>query len=185
MYKFNIYVLTRGLVPEFPLFVQNQELIIVVFIVFIFPLTSSAFLEETGFRGYALPLLQQKYRPLVGTLIIGTFFGAWLLPEFFLEGSAQMSMGIGFYPFFIITEIAWSVIMTWIFNKTNESALVSGWLFHAFFNAWTMLLLTNAIPGETFPMFDVQLLLVNALVLCVVASILILTTRGKLGLSNN
>jgi membrane protease YdiL (CAAX protease family) len=57
------------------------------FIFFLLPWQSSAFLEEIGFRGYALERLQNKLGPLVGTLILGAFFGAWLLPEFFQPGS--------------------------------------------------------------------------------------------------
>ena len=52
------------------------------FVFYLLPWQSSAFLEEIGFRGYAQEKSQQKWGPLVGTLVLGAFFGAWLLPEF-------------------------------------------------------------------------------------------------------
>lgn len=170
-----------GDLPTFPLFRSDQFQILLVFFVFVFPLTSSAFLEEVGFRGYALPQLQKTLGPLRGTLVLGVFFGAWLLPEFYNSGTAQSTLGIGFYVWFIVTEIAWSLIMTWVFNRTNGSSLIAGWLLHAFFNAWTLLLLTNSIPGEALPLFDIMLFKINTVVLLVVSLVIVFGTKGKLG----
>jgi hypothetical protein len=64
---------------------------------------------------------------LVGTLILGAFFGAWLLPEFFQPDTFQFSMGgLRFYPWFILTEIGWSVLMTWAYNNTGKSSVPHG-----------------------------------------------------------
>lgn len=129
------HVLLGGNAPQFPLLRENQQLILMAFIFFLLPWQSSAFLEEIGFRGYALEKLQNKFGPLVGTLILGTFFGAWLLPEFFQPDSFQFSMGgLSFFPWFILTEIGWSVLMTWAYNNTGKSSLIAGYLFHTAFN---------------------------------------------------
>lgn len=176
----SVHVLLGGSAPEFPMFKENQLAILLVLFVFLFPLTSSAFLEEAGFRGYALPKIQEKMGPLKGTLVLGTFFGAWLLPEFFKVGGIQYLMGINFYAWFILTEIAWSVIMTWIFNNTGGSSLMSGWLLHGAFNFWTLLLLTNAVMGDDLVAIDTELLIVNAFVVIFVAILVIIKTKGKL-----
>ena len=76
-----IHVLLGGTAPQFPLLRENQQMILMVFVFFLLPWQSSAFLEEVGFRGYALEKLQNKWGPLVGTLILGAFFGAWLPPK--------------------------------------------------------------------------------------------------------
>ena len=108
-----VHGLLGGAAPQFPLLRQNQQMILMVFVFFLLPWQSSAFLEETGFRGFALENLQNTRGPLVGTLIPGTFFGAWLLPEFFQPDSAQAAMGgLRFYPWFVLMEIGWSVLMT-------------------------------------------------------------------------
>jgi membrane protease YdiL (CAAX protease family) len=157
-----------------------------VFIFFLLPWQSSAFLEEIGFRGYALEKLQNKLGPLVGTLILGAFFGAWLLPEFFQPGSFQYAMGgLRFYPWFILTEIGWSVLMTWVYNKTNKSSLIAGYLFHAAFNTWPLVLLTNAIPGEPPPAFDMTLFIVAGVVVALAGVIVLVATKGTLGFNEN
>ena len=64
-----VHILLGGTAPQFPLFRENQHLILMTFIFFLLPWQSSAFLEEIGFRGYALEKLQNKWGPLAGTLI--------------------------------------------------------------------------------------------------------------------
>lgn len=180
-----LHISLGGEGPEFPLFKDDQIVIVLVFFIFLFPLTSSAFLEETGFRGYALPTIQEKMGPLKGTLVLGFFFGAWLLPEFYKKGSVQHIMGINFYFWFIVTEIAWSIIMTWVFNSTKGSSLMSGWLLHGSFNIWTLLILTNAVPGEDLPALDIGLFMANMFIVSFVSIIILIRTKGKLGYNKN
>lgn len=176
------HVLFGGTAPQFPLLTENPQMILMVFIVFLLPWQSSAFLEEIGFRGYALEKLQNKFGPLVGTLILGTFFGAWLLPEFFQPDSFQFAMGgLSFYPWFILTEIGWSILMTWIYNKTGKSSLIAGYLFHTAFNTWSLVVLTNAIPGEPLPAFDQPLFIVAGISVMLSAAVVLAVTKGKLG----
>jgi hypothetical protein len=118
---------------------------------------------------------------LAGTLVLGIFFGAWLLPEFLRPDSNQAAMGgIGFYPWFILTEVGWSVIMAWVYNKTGKSVLISGYLFHTAFNVWPFILLTNAIPGEPLPAFDTTLFIINAVVVALAAAFIVIVTKGQL-----
>ena len=177
-----VHVLMGGTAPQIPMFRENQQMILMVFIFFLLPWQSSAFLEEIGFRGYALEKLQNKLGPLVGTLILGTFFGAWLLPEFFQPDSFQYSMGgLRFYPWFILMEIGWSILMTWVYNNAGKSSLIAGYLFHTAFNTWALVLLTNAIPGESPPTLDTILFIVASVVVALAGVVVIVATKGKLG----
>jgi membrane protease YdiL (CAAX protease family) len=177
-----VHVLLGGTAPQFPLFKENQHMIALTFLFFLLPWQSSAFLEEIGLRGYAQEQVQTKWGPLGGTIVLGVFFGAWLLPEFLRPDSAQYAMGgLAFYPWFILTEIGWSVLMAWVYNKTNKSALIAGLLFHTAFNVWPFLLLTNAVPGEALPPFDTRLLIVHSLVVTAAAVLVVVATRGRLG----
>ena len=45
--------------------------------------------EEFGWRGLALPLLQRKLAPLWAGLILGVIWGLWHLPAFLLSGTQQ------------------------------------------------------------------------------------------------
>ena len=177
-----VHVLLGGTAPQFPMLRQNQHMILLTFVFYLLPWQSSAFLEEIGFRGYAQEESQRRWGGLVGSLILGAFFGAWLLPEFLRPDSSQYAMGgLRFYPWFILTEIGWSVMMAWVYNKTGKSGLISGYLFHTAFNVWPFILLTNAIPGEPLPAFDTTLFILNALVVALAGVIVAVATKGQLG----
>lgn len=77
--------------------------------------------EEFGWRGFALPLLQQRFRPLAASLILGIIWGLWHLPAFMLSGAPQSAWSFG--PFFV-GSIAISIIMTPMFNESRGSIFV-------------------------------------------------------------
>ena len=78
-------------------------------------------IEEFGWRGFALPLLQQRYAPIWAGLILGAIWGAWHLPAFFLSGIPQSTWS--FFPFFI-GSIALGIIVTPLFNASGGSILL-------------------------------------------------------------
>jgi uncharacterized protein len=82
--------------------------------------------EEVGWRGLALPLLQRKFAPFWAGLILGMIWGFWHLPAFLLSGTPQSAWS--FTPFFV-GSIAMSVIMTALFNSSRGSILLPA-LFH-------------------------------------------------------
>jgi membrane protease YdiL (CAAX protease family) len=82
--------------------------------------------EEIGWRGVALPILQRRFVPLVASLILGVVWGVWHLPAFFLSGTPQGAWG--FTPF-LIGAVATSVIVTPLFNASGGSVLLAA-LFH-------------------------------------------------------
>jgi membrane protease YdiL (CAAX protease family) len=77
--------------------------------------------EEFGWRGLALPLLQRKFAPLWAGLILGVVWGLWHLPAFLLSGTPQSAWS--FTPFFV-GSVAVSVIVTQLFNAARGSILL-------------------------------------------------------------
>jgi len=77
--------------------------------------------EEIGWRGYALPRLQNTYHPILASVILGVLWGLWHLPSFWMDGSVHQSMSV---LFFIFATIGYSILYTWIYNGTGGSLLL-------------------------------------------------------------
>ena len=78
-------------------------------------------IEEFGWRGLALPLLQRKFAPIWAGLMLGIIWGLWHLPAFLLSGTQQSAWS--FTPFLAGT-VAVSLIMTSLFNASRGSILL-------------------------------------------------------------
>lgn len=79
-------------------------------------------MEEFGWRGLALPLLQRRLAPLWAALLLGVVWGVWHLPAFWLSGTPQS--GWGFMPF-LVGSVCLSVIVTPLFNAAGGSILLA------------------------------------------------------------
>jgi membrane protease YdiL (CAAX protease family) len=77
--------------------------------------------EEFGWRGLMLPLLQQRYAPFTAGLVVGLVWAIWHIPAFLLSGTPQS--GFDFLPFFVGT-VSIAMIMTVMFNATSGSLLL-------------------------------------------------------------
>jgi CAAX protease family protein len=136
--------------------------------------------EEGGWRGFALPRMEQRSGPLLGTLLLGVLWGLWHLPLFLLvpgyNGAGTGFIGI-LIPFvaFVIMVIAYSVVFTWVFNNTCGSILLAI-LLHASINTAPTMLLLLFPSLKVTPLFGLSLLLIWI----VVAVLLIVVTRGRL-----
>ena len=96
----------------------------------VFPALLTAFflgtLEEFGWRGVALPLMQRKMAPFWAGLTIGIIWAVWHIPAFLLSGVPHGAWS--FLPFFA-GVVAISVILTPIFNSAGGSLLIA-YLYH-------------------------------------------------------
>jgi uncharacterized protein len=82
--------------------------------------------EEFGWRGVALPLLQRRLAPLWAGLVLGVVWIVWHLPAFFIGGTPQSEFA---FAWFFFGGVALSVLMTALFNAARGSLLAMA-LFH-------------------------------------------------------
>jgi uncharacterized protein len=130
----------------------------------IFP--GSALGEEIGWRGYALPRLQAGRSALNSSLILGVIWGFYHLPLYF---TGQPFRPLSLFAPFVVSTIALSVILTWVYNSTGGSLLLVV-LIHATFNLPLTLLITPLGSQMTLPfLLYVGLMVVAAIVVVIVA----------------
>jgi membrane protease YdiL (CAAX protease family) len=118
-------------------------------------------LEEFGWRGYALPLLQRKFNALISSLILGTVWALWHLPLHFISTTVQYHIPI--YEFAAVTIIG-AILYTWIYNGTGGS-LSAVILFHWMGNLFggALFMYYTATSGRWI-FFGLQLILVLVII---------------------
>ena len=96
--------------------------------------------EELGWRGFALDPLQERWSPLVSSLVIAPFWWAWHLPLFFMEGRPQSTWGVSTPEFwlFLAGILPLSILHTWVYNENRWSTLAAVLLHFAYNFTWSL-----------------------------------------------
>jgi uncharacterized protein len=96
---------------------------------FIYNLVFFGFGEEVGWRGFALPRLQNKMNALKAGILLTVFWALWHLPLFFYRpGYTTMdTAGIFGWVFSLLTG---SILLTWLYNSSRASILICA-VFHS------------------------------------------------------
>src|SRR5690606_16440723 len=101
--------------------------------------------EEPGWRDFALPRLQSRFRPLAASFVLGPLWALWHMPLFLTDWGgfpdASWTHVVNFAGFCI----AFNVVMTWVFNRTNQSLPIS-MLLHVGMNNTASILLPDMFP---------------------------------------
>jgi len=188
-----LHLLLGGEVPPFTMIRSELSLIPLYLVMVVLMPWNGSIGEEFGWRGYALPKLQNKYGPLIASLVIGTIWGIWHLPSFFAPqgviGAIAASIGMIFILPYTLGTIANTIFMTWLYNKSKASALIAGIVWHSAINFWAPVLLSDsslvaAREGTHLPTIAPNLYLTVLTVQIVGAIILVILTKGKLAYSN-
>lgn len=106
---------------EFPDFSSSTFLI--------YNLVFFGFGEEVGWRGYALPKLQQRYKPIQAAFVLTVFWVIWHWP-LFLYRPGYTEMGIDGIVGWLFSMLTGGVLLSWLFNASGGSILVVA-IFHA------------------------------------------------------
>ncbi len=89
--------------------------------------------EEAGWRGFALPRLQETHGPVKASLILGFLWNFWHLPLWILSGYSGLDLVI-YVLAFSVSIISLTFLITWISSKTPNS-LIPIVITHFSFNA--------------------------------------------------
>lgn len=112
--------------------------------------------EEIGWRGFALPKLQEKFNPLVSSLILGVVWSCWHLPLFFTQGGEHINKPFGYY---MLNMIAFTIIITILYNRTKGSILLAT-LFHGGFN-----IALDIIPNYSYTLLGISTIYIITLII--------------------
>jgi len=132
--------------------------------------------EEPGWRDFALPYLQPKFGPLRGTLTLGPLWGLWHLPLFFSEWGRWPDVTVWTIVEFIATTTLFSILMTWVFNRSGQSLPIA-MLVHTGANNFMSIAWTEFFPSTGSEDITLAFLISSA----VAAAVVLIVTRGRLG----
>lgn len=119
--------------------------------------------EEIGWRGFMLPAFNKKYFLFSSAVFTGILWGAWHFGKL-------MSYGILGYILFIVLITEFSIVMAWIYLKSNAN-MICMVFFHLGINTASIFLLT----GREGIMFYTTACIISAFV-CLV---LVFTNKKK------
>jgi uncharacterized protein len=76
--------------------------------------------EEPGWRGFALPRLQQRFSAWLSSLIIGVVWAVWHVPMFVFDVVEDLP----YLPYALVT-VGLSIIYSWLFNSTDGAVPIA------------------------------------------------------------
>jgi membrane protease YdiL (CAAX protease family) len=135
--------------------------------------------EEPGWRGFALPRLQEQYGPIVGSVLLGVIWALWHAPGYL---GGWMASGI---PALLVYSVGFSLLATWVYNNTRGSILLMI-LLHSSSNAaisvGARVLPTNLSEGMHAFVFSGW---IPAIMGGIVVILILIFTKGSLGYKKN
>jgi membrane protease YdiL (CAAX protease family) len=128
--------------------------------------------EEPGWRGYALPRLEQALGPVRASLVLGLFWAGWHLPLFLYPGWTSSPLWV-----YVLFMTGQSLILTYCANLAGFG-VITPIAMHAIFNTVSRFL--SGLFADTHPNARVPFELVMALCGLATGVVLIVATRGRL-----
>jgi membrane protease YdiL (CAAX protease family) len=145
-FLFNWISTDSAIVPELPASA-------VAFIVNIIILLIATLGEEIGWRGVALPSLQQRHSSVKSSVLLGLLWATWHLPFWLLLDSFDR-FGVGYLLLNFLFVLPLTFYITWFFNQSKQSLLLPV-LLHLTFNIVNTILLPVTMNIGAFMVFGV------------------------------
>jgi membrane protease YdiL (CAAX protease family) len=137
-------------------------------------LVGGGLFEETGWTGFVVPKLRQRYSILSTGLIVGILWGIWhfmiaFWASNYLDSANSWIMFVaGFLAFYLLALPAYRVLLVWVFDRTRNLPVIM--LMHAFLSASTLTLQPSATGGVVTFTWNLVLGIVLWIVVAVVVS---------------
>ncbi|MBE2998339.1 CPBP family intramembrane metalloprotease [Nocardiopsis sp. HNM0947] len=125
--------------------------------------------EELGWRGFAQPRLQGVLTPLGANVVLGIVWAVWHAPLFSLAGTMQSQMS---FPAYTMLCVGLTIVLAHVFNSARGGVLAAV-VVHAAVNVVSGL--KAVVVHDPAGVTEVALVLLAA-------GVLVLATRGRLGL---
>lgn len=132
--------------------------------------------EELGWRGFALPKLQEKYTAFTASFILGVIHALWHLPMRLIPGTYQANSSFLLYT---LSVIGIAVVCTWLYNNTGSILPVM--IFHGMNNTLPLFALLPSFDPATMVIPEIPglLTITHVFVFLIVAVIIGLFFGGK------
>jgi membrane protease YdiL (CAAX protease family) len=162
---FLLSMLTEGVTPELP-WLSDPFVLLVGYDSFLSILLFRGPLqEEFGWRGYALPRLQNRLNALVSSVVLGVIWFAWHIPYYaWVSEEAIFESAVWGL---ILSHILLTILFTWLYNNTGGSILAA-LIFHT----------TISFSWVLFPFVETELGGLYYLILLLIAPIAITIIWG-------
>jgi membrane protease YdiL (CAAX protease family) len=119
--------------------------------------------EEAGWRGIAVPELQNKFNALTTSILFTFCWALWHWPLFFYKKSGYYNMNFAAMIGWFFSLLAGSVILTWLFNASGGNILVC-----AIFHATIDIVFTSNIPEKNIANYIVLLTVLWAIAIIII-----------------
>jgi len=138
--------------------------------------------EDLGWRGFMLPLLQERYSALASSVLVGFAWAGWHLPLFLNPTTTHGGWPLSQQLLWLVSILAGSVLWTWMYNSTGGSVLAVA-VFHAGINgmgvfhpADTAAMAPGGVPDSWLTLLSE---LTGAIPVVALAVVLVLTYGGQ------
>jgi uncharacterized protein len=114
--------------------------------------------EEIGWRGVALPALQQRHSALKASAMLGLLWAVWHVPFWLLLDTFDL-FGVGYIALNFLLVLPMTMYITWFFNHSRASLLLPV-AFHLSFNLVNVIWLPVTVNVGAFALFIIMLWIV-------------------------